>query len=884
MNRFFAVLFLLLALPLASSCGSGSGSVAPTVPSFVDNSTTDMLAIKREANLTATQLWGFYTVTVDIENQTIEAEPNRTVAETYNVVGLLNHNHQCLILSFNDIDTTTIPGETILDVNASIRHPINNPETDVYDVRGVYIGNGHANLKYDISPDARIPVAGIDQVLVNADGYTRWFNPNEFMNPGLAGYTEGKIACPDNFVGSSTINPYKYFGKGIVETDEDLMSYLTSGEPDVGTFLYYSYLSRNYKIRFPNIPGIVFNYAIIASWNGPKPENHPAHSHEAQCATLDASSSTMYYANSDENGGDLILDIDVFDWFATPNQGVMEDYDIIIESDVLLAPYHLDMEVADNPYPNVYSYHAEIPTDPTKLEGNELWVIIENPDYTYTHSSGIHNDAENDTLAAFFRVFNLPVLDYNPNPSIEIISPNYWYQLQPGAEQEITWTSANVPGNVFIDYSKDDFNTDIHSISPNEPNDGSHIWIVPDDPSSNVRIRISSFDDPNVNDVSNAFTILGPPTPWINLISPNGSEIWEAETIEEIFWESGNITGTVFLEYSKDDFTADIHPISDHEDNDGSFLWDIPVDPSDTVKVRVSSTMDPDAYDESEAYFTIIYEPPPWIAVISPNGGEFLQVITEHSILWNSEYVTGNVLIEYSKDGFISNIITIISDTPNDGSHMWTVPDDVSDTVRIRITSIDSPAVSDTSDDDFSIVPEPLDPWILVTSPNGGETFVTETYEEITWDSNDVAGTVFLEYSNDSFVSDIHTIAAGETNDGSCLWEVPDYPNSTVWVRVSSTDDTAVYDVSDEPFSIEVACIWPMFQHDHQRTGQSFFTGPQTNAIEWTYQTGNTIFCSPAVAEDGTLYFGNYSGNFFALNPDGTEKWPHVNLGGFIGS
>ena len=108
------------------------------------------------------------------------------------------------------------------------------------------------------------------------------------------------------------------------------------------------------------------------------------------------------------------------------------------------------------------------------------------------------------------------------------------------------------------------------------------------------------------------------------------------------------------------------------------------------------------------AYFTfntIIPDiQPDLLTVISPNGGEEWGISSSHEISWNPGDVIGTVYIEYSKDYFVSDINTIVLDEANDGSYMWgPIPDDPSDTVRVRITSTDTPSKCDVSDDDFTI-------------------------------------------------------------------------------------------------------------------------------------------------------------------------------------
>ncbi len=48
----------------------------------------------------------------------------------------------------------------------------------------------------------------------------------------------------------------------------------------------------------------------------------------------------------------------------------------------------------------------------------------------------------------------------------------------------------------------------------------------------------------------------------------------------------------------------------------------------------------------------------------------------------------------------------------------------------------------------------------------------------------------------------------------------------------------------------------------------------QNGSIKWRYQADGRIWCTPAIAEDGTIYFSTWlSAYFHALNPDGTLKW-----------
>src|SRR3972149_1733870 len=51
---------------------------------------------------------------------------------------------------------------------------------------------------------------------------------------------------------------------------------------------------------------------------------------------------------------------------------------------------------------------------------------------------------------------------------------------------------------------------------------------------------------------------------------------------------------------------------------------------------------------------------------------------------------------------------------------------------------------------------------------------------------------------------------------------------------------------------------WNMFRHDSLRAGATPASAPSTSALMWTYDTGATIYSSPAVV-DGTVFISTYN-------------------------
>jgi C1A family cysteine protease len=106
---------------------------------------------------------------------------------------------------------------------------------------------------------------------------------------------------------------------------------------------------------------------------------------------------------------------------------------------------------------------------------------------------------------------------------------------------------------------------------------------------------------------------------------------------------------------------------------------------------------------ETSGTYTISSEPS--ITVTSPDGGETWLAGFRESITWDSDGTSGDVKIEYSTDNG-SNWTVIIASTPDDGSHVWTIPDGEHDECRIRVSDTDLDP-SDQSDAVFTIAPFP---------------------------------------------------------------------------------------------------------------------------------------------------------------------------------
>lgn len=81
-------------------------------------------------------------------------------------------------------------------------------------------------------------------------------------------------------------------------------------------------------------------------------------------------------------------------------------------------------------------------------------------------------------------------------------------------------------------------------------------------------------------------------------------------------------------------------------------------------------------------------------------------------------------------------------------------------------------------------------PQVALDSPNGGESWVTGSIQDITWTATDNFGVtaIDLTWSTDGGATWPQTIATGLPNSGLYSWSVPDLNNQTVRIRVTAHD------------------------------------------------------------------------------------------------
>ncbi len=186
-------------------------------------------------------------------------------------------------------------------------------------------------------------------------------------------------------------------------------------------------------------------------------------------------------------------------------------------------------------------------------------------------------------------------------------------------------------------------------------------------------------------------------------------------------------------------------------------------------------------------------EPPiPYLTVISPNGGESFKPNQDLPISWLSNAQDVPVRIDLLKGEDVA--VNIVESTMNSGTFSWKIPEEQAegDDYKISISGVEEDSFHDASDESFSIGN------MLVSYPNGGETFATGGECTITWVSN-YPGTIAIDVGSEGTWT---TIATGEDNDGAYLWSPLTLPGGTGYrIRVRS-ESVSYSDESNGDFAV----------------------------------------------------------------------------------
>ncbi len=330
----------------------------------------------------------------------------------------------------------------------------------------------------------------------------------------------------------------------------------------------------------------------------------------------------------------------------------------------------------------------------------------------------------------------------------------------------------------------------------------------------------------------------------VKISSPNGGEQLLPGSSHEITW-SYNIVETVTLKYSIDNGTSWTDIATGIDASSKSYVWSVPEAESSQCLIRISDASDDSIVDVSNAIFSI--KSPQIEAFFDQvpvqSGGRITVPVTidmsESSLLlgeysailtWQSSHLKfieatggttdgwGDPLLnsDNSEQGELKcsfiyadgspgkvNILNLTFDVVGSGSDNGTLQLALSSLSAAK-TFINLLPFTEITDFTYTISAQS---GVTVTAPNGGEVVTAGSPYTITW-SSAIAGNVKIEYTTDGGSTWIEITGSTDAAAGEYEWDVPDGESSDCKIRISSTEDSGIFDESDAVFAMSPVGIW----------------------------------------------------------------------------
>ena len=310
--NFTRIIIILLSLSILIGCSKGAN---PLVPSGDDSITESRTA----GDTSNHALIGWGDIICNSETGTIEIIPSRSEEFHLNLTRAIVNT---MGIALEILPAQSDPANGLFVVDFILTHPLPGaPVFSGFDMKFILMTPGTLDVGGTVFAD-------MDETrLLNSDGFSRWWNPTEFTNPGFLGYYPGVPGLGDTADLTATVNPYKLYADSLdVETPVSEVAVPALTDPD-GRAIFGSgnENTRRFEIVFPVdvVPVIIFNYAIDVCWEEPVPnppsevpDDFPMAANQPEPFDIQVviPSNTLEYLAGGGVTGDLRVQAMVADW------------------------------------------------------------------------------------------------------------------------------------------------------------------------------------------------------------------------------------------------------------------------------------------------------------------------------------------------------------------------------------------------------------------------------------------------------------------------------------------------------------------------------------------------------------------------------------------
>ena len=442
----------------------------------------------------------------------------------------------------------------------------------------------------------------------------------------------------------------------------------------------------------------------------------------------------------------------------------------------------------------------------------------------------------------------------------------------------VTWSKSGIyapTDTIKVEYSKNDaayqalYNVLNQSANAVDASQGYFSWSVPDDLSSNIKVKITR----------NADTINVPPviSPQVKIIgtlavtpSPSAGLKWEVNRTYPVQWTRQGSISNVTLSYSLNGLNYTFIDYAAGSSGGVGYNWPIPNTPgiiSTNVTIKVSDTSDPATVYNISPVFSIV----PRFVITSPVLNQKINTSRDTSITWNSFGWNPAVNIYYSTNNFSGGNGTALiqANATNNGNFTWAAPDVLSNNVKIRVSyPTDESAYNDS--DLFRTVPG-----FDVVSPYSStyDKWQVGRIHQIKWNcTSSSAPNAKIYYSINSGASYPYLIDTNASNSGAVNgtriynWSVNDTITSGFRVKIQDADSGRSDITAESPYNSKIMGYFNVTYPD----GNETFTVSDNFNLQWDrsgsvpdvkLEISKDDFNTTTVINGSTANDGNYSWN-----------------------
>ena len=468
-------------------------------------------------------------------------------------------------------------------------------------------------------------------------------------------------------------------------------------------------------------------------------------------------------------------------------------------------------------------------------------------------------------------------------PAITVESPNDGEEYEQNSIASVTWNTDYIDFNteLVVEYSEDGAtNWQLIASGTVENLDGQVNWFIDSDNApigDSYKVRVITADGSLSDESDGTFSIGSPGIPELVIVSPNLGGDFEQNTVLHVEFASSGFSSAeeVTIELTKfgvgviESVTGDLGFFAGSHD---FFLEDENFEVGADYLVRIVD-VDNTLLDESDNSFSITAATPEVLVTSLGTGGGLINAGTEGTIVYKYRVEADNAGIntagaQFAISGsansasFAAGGLSLYSNSSNDftsaallgsqsygnvggnnvgfsfdqtlekGSttYYWLTADISPTATNSSFTVVANEETGFTFDggninyeltnDDTFIIEEIIDQSIALTAPIGGEVFVQNTFQTITWEETNFAGNeiILIQFSSDGGASWATVISGSSAGFGGSFsnWFVAEsiYPagtNNKIRVRTAnnsaSSESTGVFEVQIPEAEVSIVSL-----------------------------------------------------------------------------